>query len=129
MSERINNFGLEAAAAMVAHRLIKLDSNGKAAYMTATSTDVPLGVLDRDVALGEVAGGPCLNRGGTIEMMASGAITLAADVYAAADGKVQALPGDAGTYRKIGQAQKAASGDGSVIPVYPYDYITETTVT
>lgn len=129
MSERKDTFSLEAASALAAHRLVQLDSNGQAAYMTATATEIPLGVNELEVAAGNLAGGPYLNRGGTIEMEAAGAITLGADVYAAANGQIQALPGDAGTYRKIGQAQKAASGAGSVIPVYPYDYNTAETVT
>ena len=121
-------FSLVAAAALEAHRLVKMDSNGKAAYMTVTDSDIPLGVNELKVAAGEVAGGKFINAEGTVEIEAGGAITLLADVYAGADGKVTALSAVAADYKKIGQALKAASAAGSIIEVLPYDYNTVTTV-
>jgi hypothetical protein len=126
MSER-TRFSLEAAAALAAHRLVKL-SSGKAAYMTATATDDLIGVNELACASGGQAGGKFINCEGTIEVEAAGAITAGADVYAAADGKVSALSATAGTYRKIGIAMKAASAAGSIIEVLPCDYITTTVV-
>jgi hypothetical protein len=128
MTER-QTLSLLAGADLLAHRLVKIDANGDAVYMTATDTDVPIGVNELNVKDTEPTGIKPINAQGTIEMTASGAITLGADVYADADGKVSALPVGAGDYRKIGIAMQAASGDGSIIEVLPYDYITVTTVT
>jgi hypothetical protein len=123
-------FSLEAAAALAPHRLVKL-SSGKAAYNTAAVADEPIGINEIKVALGEIAGGRFLNEPGTVEIEAAGAITAGADVFAAADGKIQALPTDGGAYLKIGIAMKAASGSGSIIEVLPVglgeiEYVTET---
>jgi len=49
---------------------------------------------------------------------AAGAITAGADIYAAASGKVQALPGVSGTYRKVGVAIEAAAGNGSIFEAW-----------
>lgn len=126
MAER-KGFSLVAAAAQVIKRLVK-QASGQAAYQTATATDVPVGVTQLNVASGEVQSVKALNEGGSVEIEAAGAITREADVYAAADGRIQALPAGAGTYRKIGMAMEAASGAGSVIEVLPYDFNTTTTV-
>ena len=69
-----------------------------------------------------------INKEGTVEICAAGAITKGVDVYAAADGKVQALPVAAATYRHIGIAMAAASGDGSIIEVLLNDTISTETV-
>lgn len=69
------------------------------------------------------------NKEGTRNITAAGAITLAADVYAAADGKVQALPTAAGTYYKVGKAFEAAAEDGDIIEVLPVDCGQAVTVT
>ena len=120
---------LLAGADLLAHRLVKLDGNGDAIYMTATETDKPIGVNELNVKDTEPTGIKPINAQGTIEMTAGTAITLGADVYAGADGKVTALSGTPGDYLKIGLAMKAASGDNSVIEVLPYDHTTITTVT
>ena len=110
-----------------ANTLVKL-SSGTIVDNTATSTDQPIGVARNDGLAGDVVTVIFLNKEGTIEMKAAGAITSGADVYAAADGEIQALPATAGTYKKIGIALEAASGDGSIIEVLPYDYNATTTV-
>ncbi|MEW6490355.1 MAG: hypothetical protein AB1578_20900 [Thermodesulfobacteriota bacterium] len=59
-----------------------------------------------------------LNLPGTVPMCAAGAIDRDADVYAAADGKVQALPAAPGSYIKVGKnVGYAASGDGAIAEV------------
>jgi hypothetical protein len=68
-----------------------------------------------------------VKRAGTHKITASGAITKGADIYAAAAGKVQALPGTAGTYRKVGFALEAASTDGDIIEAW-LDLAGDTTV-
>ena len=97
-------------------------------YNTATATDDPVGCSLLNVKSGENQSVDPINRGGTIEMTAAGAISVDAEVYAAADGKVQALPAGAGTYRRIGLAIEAATADGDIIEVLPDDYISTATV-
>lgn len=110
------------------YRLCKA-SGGIASYNTATATDDPLGATETRVAGDENVTLKMLNAPGTLEVEAAGAITQDADVYAAADGKIMALPSAAGTYRKIGKALDAASAAGAVIEILPYGYTETTTVT
>lgn len=102
-------------------RLVKL-SSGEITHNTETSTDDPIGVTTYAATAGEQAVVNSLSTGGTLEMTAAGAVTSGNDVYAAADGKIQELPGDTGDYRKIGIALQDASGDNSKIEVLPYNY-------
>ncbi len=110
-----------------ANRLAKLAS-GKAVLNTATATDDPIGVFQDKVDENDVASVKFLNCPGTQEIEAAGAIDAEADVFAAASGKIQALPATPGTYRKIGKALEAASGDGSIIEVLAYDFNATETV-
>lgn len=118
---------LITGAALAAKRLVKL-SSGEVVYNTATATDQPIGVCDYAVADGYEASIMTLSEDGTIEMTAAGAISLDADVYAAADGKIQALPATGGAYRKIGIAMEAATADDDIIEVLPYDRATTESV-
>lgn len=115
-------------ADVVAHRLVKL-SSGNVIHNTATATDDPIGVTERDADSGDNVAVKPVNYSGTVEITAAGAISQGADVYAAAAGKVQALPTAAGTYRKIGIALEAATADGDIIEILLYDFhATETVV-
>jgi hypothetical protein len=66
-----------------------------------------------------------------MEMTAGGVISYGADVYAAAAGKVTALPTAGGRYRKVGVALEAATADGDIIQVLPIaqDVFTDVTET
>ncbi len=103
-----------AGAALAQKRLVKL-SSGEVVYNTITSTDDPIGVNDYAVADTEDACILMANQGGTVELTAAGAITAGARIYAAADGKVSAIPEDSATYRLIGIALEAATADGDII--------------
>lgn len=107
--------------------LVKL-SSGKVVKNTATATDDPIGVALGNALENEPVAVRLMNEPGTVEIKAAGAITQDADVYAAADGEIQALPAAAATYRRIGKAMEAASGDGAVIEVLPYDFCATETV-
>lgn len=107
--------------------LVKL-SSGKAIKNTATATDDPVGVAQQSGAENDYVTVTLLNKEGTLICRAAGAITAGADVYAAADGEVQALPVGAGTYRKIGIALTAAAGANDRVEVLPYDYQATETV-
>ena len=104
-------------------RLVKL-SSGTAVHNTATSTDVPVGVAqapgdgDSTYSSGEQVNARGVKAAGTHKVTAAGAISKGADIYAAAAGKVQALPGGAGTYRKVGIALEASSADDDVIEAW-----------
>lgn len=115
-------------AAVSAKRLLKL-SSGEVVHNTATATDDPIGVSQYAGADGDAIAVRLINDAGTFEVTAAGAISADADVYAAADGKVQALPTAAGTYRRIGKALEAATADGDIIEILPYDYQATETVT
>lgn len=117
-----------AGAAFLVFALVKL-SSGKVIENTATATDDPIGVAVLPAAAdGDLVTVRLINGPGTFEMIAAGAITADADVYAAADGKIQALPAGAGTYRRIGKALEAATADGDIIEVLPYDFQATATV-
>jgi hypothetical protein len=99
-----------AGGALKAHRRVKL-SSGKLAY--AGSTDVELGTLETDAfADGDPRAVRLRTAEGTVRMVAAGAIAAEAEIFAAADGKVD----DSGTVR-IGIGLTGASGDGSIIEV------------
>lgn len=59
----------------------------------------------------------CANESRT--MVASGAIDVDVDVFADADGKIQALPVAAGTYYCVGKSLEAATTDGDEMQVDP----------
>ena len=103
-----------AGADLAQKRLVKL-SSGEVVYNTATATDDYIGVNDYAVSDDDNACVILANQGGSVELTAAGAITAGARIYAAADGKVQALPEAAATYRLIGIAIAAATADGDII--------------
>jgi len=107
--------------------LVKL-SSGAVVLNTAASTDDPIGVAMDKKSAGDVVAVSFLKSGGSLEMVAAGAISAGAVVYASADGKVQALPAAAATYRQVGIALEAATADGDVIEVLPYGYNNTKTV-
>jgi hypothetical protein len=100
-----------AGAALAADRRVKLTS-GKLAY--AGINDVELGTIEIDVFADlDRAAVRLRSAEGTGRFVAAAAISVGADVYAAADGKVN----DVGGAEYIGVALTASSGDGCVIEV------------
>lgn len=122
MAENKSPKTFAAGGSVSKYRLIKFDGDMDVIHNTATDSDDPVGVAKNSAEEGELVAVSLINEPGTLEMEASGAIDADADVYAADDGKIQALPGSAGDYRKVGKALEAASGEGSIIEVLPYDY-------
>ena len=112
---------------LAAKRLVKLTA-GEIFHNTATATNDPIGVNDYAVKDTYYAEMSTYSEDGTLEITAAGVIALNADVYAAAAGKVQALPATGGTYRKIGIAMKAATADGDIIEILPYDIFATSSV-
>lgn len=117
----------EAGADVEARRLVKL-SSGKVVHNTVTATDDPVGVTEYAAKSGEKVAVKLINSPGTFEITAVEAIAADVEAYAAADGKIQDAPAGAGTYRRIGLALEAATGDGHRIEVLPDDYISTLTV-
>lgn len=101
-------------------RLVKL-SSGTFVYCTATATDDPVGATLYNAAAGEPVAVKTLNDQGSLELEAAGAIAQDADVFAAASGKISAEPAAAGIYRRVGKALQAATADGDVIEMLPYN--------
>jgi hypothetical protein len=107
-----------ADSAVTGKTLVKL-SSGKVAPNTATNSDEPIGVALYDADSGEEVAVDLLGHGKTMEMTAGGSISAGDKVYAAASGKI----GTTSSNRRIGTALQAASGDGSIIEVLPYDFL------
>ncbi|WP_018124957.1 capsid cement protein [Desulfovibrio oxyclinae] len=78
-----------------------------------------IGVTRNDQDAGEDVGVAYHNKPGTVMVIAAGAVSVGQDVYAAAGGKVEALPVLAGDYIKVGVAMEAAAEDGDLIEVVP----------
>lgn len=107
----------DTSAAVAAKRLVEVDSSGEVAQNDGTATNPVVGVSEYAAASGDVVGVQLLNRGGTVEIIASEAVAIAEVVYAAADGKISGLSAVAGDYRRIGIALEAATADGDAIEV------------
>ncbi len=109
------------ASVAAAWRLVKMSGAGAQVILnTATSTDIPIGVVQpaESYASGAYVAVKDFKQGGTHKVTAAGAITAGVAIYAAAAGKVQALPGGAGTYRYLGWSLQAATADGDIIEVW-----------
>lgn len=105
---------LTSAEALVMYRLVRRDASGNAVYCDAG--EYPLGPTYEDIAITTPISVTMLkNKVGTIELMASGAITQFADVFTDDDGKITAT----NTGVRVGIALVAATADGDVIEVQP----------
>lgn len=106
-----------ANAAISQYLRVKLVSlNGAPAVDVAGLADREAGVATRPAfAQGDPVDVRLTSASGTCPMVASGAITLLAEVYSDAGGKVSATQGSNAVL--IGTALTAASGDGAVIEV------------
>ena len=120
-------FTKTAAGAIENKRLLKLSGDG-VAHNTATSTDDPVGISDYAVESEEDVAVKSLNETEPIEVTAAGSFSAGADLYAAADGKVQGLPSTNGTYRRVGKADEAATADGDIVRMIPMNDGKTTTV-
>ena len=102
-----NVITLAAGAALLAKTRVKLSG---VTVVNAGDEESAIGVVEYDVASGELAAVRLINAGGTFECVAGTAITAGAAVYAAADGELSAT----GTAAK-GFALAAATADGDII--------------
>lgn len=104
---------------LIKARRVEVNSSDNIVYAPATRLGV--GITRLDQVAGEEVGVAYFNKPGTSEMEAAGEITVGAAVYAAASGKIQALPTAAGDYVKVGVALEAAAEDGDIIEVLPVE--------
>ncbi|UIJ36884.1 DUF2190 family protein [Desulfobaculum bizertense] len=98
-------------------RRISLLASGKAGYAGADDSGEGYSIYG---VKAEDSVAVRLYSSGTVEATAAGAFTVGAKVYAAAEGKVQALPAKAGSYVCIGKAIEAATADGDIVEIYPH---------
>lgn len=120
MSQNVETrFGTFTAGAAIARFLRVKLSSGKLA--AAGIADKELGTLEEAaLADGHVVRVRLRNAGGTRKMTAAAAITLGADVYTAAAGKVSV---SAQTAYLVGTALEAAGADGDIIEVLPHELV------
>lgn len=111
---------LADAALSTRYLLVKTGSDANH-FAVSGASDKPLGVcLDEPAAAEDPATVQLLGAGkGTVKMVGSEAIAAGADVYAAANGKVQDQPAGAGSYWKVGRAVTACTGDADTFEVAP----------
>jgi hypothetical protein len=114
--------GFAALTSAVAHTARLRVEYAAGLVVVADATSAGIGTVKYNTAAGDPVGVALMNKPGTHEMVASEAIADGADVYAAAGGKVCALPVAAGTYYKVGIALSAAGEDGDIIEVLPVEY-------
>lgn len=119
----------DCATAVEAKRVLQIAANGNVSHNSATATNAIVGVSEIPAAVGDHVGVILINVSGSVEIEASEAITVGADVYAAASGKVSVLPAGAGDYRRIGMALEASTADGDVIEILLDPSLTVTTLT
>jgi len=106
-----------AAVDLLEGRRVALDADGNLVY--AGACEPGIGVAKYDTDAQKACGVAYWNKPGTMLMVAAGAFALGESVFAAASGKVQALPTAAGDWVRIGTALEAATDDGDVILVQP----------
>ncbi len=117
---------LISGEALEARRRVKLSG---ATVLYADAGEDAIGVTEYAVAITTEVAIRMINDSGTFEMTASGAISAAAAIYGAADGKVSATPSGP----IIGHAIEAATDDGDriecILYAVPVSYVRTASVT
>ena len=109
---RGSNVSAEAAETISRYQLLYLNSTGKWAVATATSA-AAIAVAADNAASGSPVTGVLLSGGGSLKLIASGAISVNAAVYQTAAGKISSTP----TGVLVGFANQAATTDADLIEV------------
>lgn len=105
-------------AAITARHLLWKKGSADTGVALNGVADVPLGTIDNtetSTGIGNTV--LLLGKGPTKKMVASEAITAGEQVFTAANGKVQDLPGSTATVYLVGTALTAAGADGDIIEV------------
>lgn len=112
---------LSSAAVATRFLLGKFGADFRHIAVLSATSDEPICVITDEASaaeeemFGELLG--LTNR--TVPVVAGEAITLGAELYAGATGKVTLKPTAAGTYWKVGKAMQPADADGDVIEMQP----------
>ncbi|MEF2145133.1 MAG: capsid cement protein [Desulfovibrionaceae bacterium] len=106
-----------AAVDLLEGRRVVLDADGNLVY--AGASEPGIGVAKYDTDAEEACGVAYWNKPGTMIMVAAGAFAVGDPVFAAASGKVQALPATPGDYVRIGTALESATADGDLVEIMP----------
>lgn len=117
----VGNVTRKTDAAITTRNLLGKVGSDEDHIAVAGANDQPIGVItDEAAAAEEVVNVALLGAAdATRKVVAAEAIAAGADVYPAANGKVQDTPAGAGTYYKIGVALCAAAADGDPIEIMP----------
>jgi hypothetical protein len=111
---------LADAAITTRHLLGKVGSDAQHIALVSAAANMPVGVIQDEPAAEGSASVALLGAApGTILMVSGEAIADQAEVYSKGDGKIMDEPTTAGTYWKVGRAQKAAGAADVEIPVEP----------
>ncbi len=112
---------LLADAALTTRYLLVKRGSDAAHFAVCGAGDKPLGPCLDEPSAAEAAATIALLGAvkGTVPVVGSAIIAVDADVYTAANGKVQGLPAAAGTYYRIGKAFTACVGDGDRFFITP----------
>lgn len=112
---------LSSGAVATRHLIGKFGADYRHVAVMAATSDEPIGVITDEAAAAEeemfVELLGLTNR--TVPVVAGEAITLVAELYAGATGKVTLKPTAAGTYWRVGKALQPADADGDVIEMLP----------
>lgn len=117
-----NGKSLLSSAAVATRYLIgKFGADYRHVSVVAATSDEPIGVITDEATAAEeemfVELLGLTNR--TVPVVASEPITLGADLYVTAAGKVGLKPTAAGTYWRVGKALQPADADGDVFEMQP----------
>lgn len=112
---------LTDAAITTRHLLMQGGSDEQHVAVNDADT-LPAGVCTDEAAAAELEVNIALPgcASSTLLMVASEQIAALAEVYTAANGKIQNLPAVAGTYYRVGRTLLAAAADGDEVEVDPY---------
>ncbi len=100
------------------HLLGKIGASGVDYVEVAGANDLPLYVMTDEAETGDEVACDILGALGRSALMtASQPIAAGAEIFTAAGGKVQSMPGGFGTFYLVGRALTAAEADGDLLEV------------
>lgn len=114
--DNVGSFTAKVAITRNARVAIDTTNSGVPAQVILAGANVPaIGIAEYDAAIGDIVA-VRLYGAGTMQMIASAAITQGAAVYGAANGKIGTT---ATSTTIVGNALEAAGADGDIIHVAP----------
>lgn len=115
----------DAGEALALFRRVKLDTGSGTSVVYADAGEQHNGVVQDAVANGGRAAVRLRTAEGTNKVVAAGAFSAGATLYGAADGKVD----DASSGSAIGWALEAATADGDIVEMMPFNVLSTTAAT